>query len=58
MVSRDPVALAMAREFGVRPLTIDADVGQADAIDNAVQFLQSEGVTATMTIPGDVPLRI
>jgi len=56
MVSRDPVALAMGREFGVRPLTIDADSGQSDAIDSAVRFLRSEGVTATMTIPGDTPL--
>jgi len=56
MVSRDPDALAMAREFGVRPLIMDTDTGQSDAIDRAVQFLRSEGVTATMTIPGDTPL--
>ncbi len=56
MVSRDPDALAMGREFGVRLSAIDADAGQSDAIDRAVRFLRSEGVTATLTIPADAPL--
>ncbi len=56
MVSRDLDALAMGHEFGIRSSIIDADAGQSDAIGRAVQFLRSEGVAATLTIPGDTPL--
>jgi 2-phospho-L-lactate guanylyltransferase len=56
LVSKDTIALELGREYGVRNLMVDSDNGQSDAINQAVEFLRKNGVAATLTIPGDVPL--
>lgn len=56
LVSKDATALALGREYGARPLMVDSDNGHSDAINQAVEFLRKQDVTATVTIPGDAPL--
>ena len=56
LVSKDTTALELGREYGVHQLIVNYDDGQSDAIIQAVELLRKKGVTATLTIPGDVPL--
>lgn len=56
LVSKDATALALGREYGVRTLMVDSDNGHSDAINQAVEFLRKQDVTAIVTIPGDAPL--
>lgn len=56
LVSKDQDAVALGNEFGVRILKVGSDNGQSEAIDQASTFLRGDGVTSTLTIPGDTPL--
>lgn len=56
LISMDSAIHALGREFGAEVFMSSSDEGQSDAINRAVQFLRSRGVTATLTIPGDAPL--
>ena len=56
LVSRDKTALQLGSEFGVQRMLTDSDDGQSAAIEGAVQQLAQQGVSKTLTIPGDTPL--
>jgi 2-phospho-L-lactate guanylyltransferase len=55
MVTLDPWAQALAREYGARIMTEGAREGHTGAVTAAASVLQAEGVAAILTLPGDIP---
>jgi len=55
LVTLDPWAQALAREYGARIITEGARAGHTGAVTAAASVLQAEGVAAILTLPGDVP---
>jgi 2-phospho-L-lactate/phosphoenolpyruvate guanylyltransferase len=55
VVSRDPVVLKMARDYGLNTVEEQGD-GLNDAINQAVPVVAGAGATSMTVIPADVPL--
>ncbi len=56
IVSSDPFALQLARQFHFSVIADNANGGETDAIEMATRFCESQGVDSTLVIPGDIPL--
>jgi 2-phospho-L-lactate guanylyltransferase len=55
LVTRDPWVQALAQEHGARIITEGAREGHTGAVVAAAAALQAEGVSAILTMPGDIP---
>jgi 2-phospho-L-lactate guanylyltransferase len=55
LVTLDPWAKALAQEHGARIITEGAREGHTGAVTAAAAVLQAEGVSAILTMPGDIP---
>jgi 2-phospho-L-lactate guanylyltransferase len=55
LVTLDPWAQALAQEHGARIITEGAREGHTGAVVAAAAALQAEGVSAILTMPGDIP---
>jgi len=55
LVTLDRWAQALAQEHGARIITEGAREGHTGAVTAAAAVLQMEGVTAILTMPGDIP---
>jgi 2-phospho-L-lactate guanylyltransferase len=55
LVTLDPWAEALGQEHGARIITEGAREGHTGAVTAAATVLQTEGVEAILTLPGDVP---
>jgi 2-phospho-L-lactate guanylyltransferase len=56
LVTTDPFAVKLARHFHFQVIPDNANSGETDAIATATQFCESQGVSSTLVIPGDIPL--
>jgi len=56
VVTLDPEAQALARRFGARILTDDAQGGHTAAVAAAARTLAAEGRSGMLQLPGDLPL--
>jgi 2-phospho-L-lactate guanylyltransferase len=55
VVTLDPWAEALARQYGAQIITEGAREGHTGAVTAAAAVLQTEGITAILTMPGDIP---
>jgi len=55
LVTLDPWAQALAREYGARIMTEGAREGHNGAVTAAASVLQAQGVAAILPLPGDIP---
>lgn len=55
VVTLDPWAEALARQYGARIITEGAREGHTGAVTAAASVLQAEGIAAILTMPGDIP---
>jgi 2-phospho-L-lactate guanylyltransferase len=55
LVTLDPWAQALAREYGARIITEGARAGHTGAVTAAALVLKAEGLAAILTLPGDIP---
>jgi 2-phospho-L-lactate guanylyltransferase len=56
VVSSDPFAVELAREFKFEVIPDDANRSETDAIEMATQVCVSHGAPSTLVIPADIPL--
>lgn len=56
VVTSDPFALQLARQFHFSVIPDNANRSQTDAIEMATHWCKAQGVDSTLVIPGDVPL--
>ena len=56
IVTSDPFALQLARQFHFTVIADHANRGETDAIETATRFCQEHGIQSTLVIPGDIPL--
>ena len=56
IVTSDPFALQLARQFHFTVIADHANRGETDAIETATRFCQEHGIQNTLVIPGDIPL--
>lgn len=56
IVTNDPFALDLARQFEFQVIPDNTSRSETDAIEMATQFCESRGVDSTLVIPGDIPL--
>ena len=56
VVSRDPAALALAREFGARTLQEDGNPGLNTALRRATMVAQAYSAGGILILPADLPL--
>jgi 2-phospho-L-lactate/phosphoenolpyruvate guanylyltransferase len=56
VVSRDPYALAIAREFGARTVLEDGTPNLNNALQRATMLARSFKVNGTLILPADLPL--
>jgi 2-phospho-L-lactate/phosphoenolpyruvate guanylyltransferase len=56
LVTTDPFAVKLARQFDFQIIPDHANLGETAAIAMATQFCESRGMDCTLVIPGDVPL--
>ncbi len=56
VVSRDPAALAIAREFGARTVLEDGTPNLNNALQRATVLAQSFDVNGVLVLPADLPL--
>lgn len=56
LVTSDPFALDLARQFKFQVIADNANHGETDAIEMATRICESRGVGSTLVIPGDIPL--
>ncbi len=56
IVSSDPFALQLARQFHFSVIPDNANWSQTDAIEMATRLCEAQGVDSTLVIPGDIPL--
>jgi 2-phospho-L-lactate guanylyltransferase len=56
IVTSDPFALQLARQFHFSVIPDNDNRGETDAIEIATRYCVSHGVGSTLVIPGDVPL--
>jgi 2-phospho-L-lactate guanylyltransferase len=56
IVSSDPFAIRIARQFHFSVIPDNVNRSETDAIEMATRFCESQGVDHTLVIPGDIPL--
>jgi 2-phospho-L-lactate guanylyltransferase len=56
IVTSDPFAIELARQFEFQIIPDHANRSETDAISMATRFCQSRGVDSTLVVPGDIPL--
>ncbi len=56
LVTSDPFAVELARQFQFDVIRDDANRSETDAIQLATKMCEEKGVESTLVIPGDVPL--
>jgi 2-phospho-L-lactate guanylyltransferase len=56
VVTSDPFAIELARQFEFQIIPDNANRSETDAIEMATRLCESRGVDSTLVIPGDVPL--
>jgi len=56
IVTSDPFAVHLARQFDFQVIHDHANRGETDAIEMATRFCESRGADSTLVIPGDIPL--
>jgi 2-phospho-L-lactate/phosphoenolpyruvate guanylyltransferase len=56
IVTSDPFALDLARQFEFQVIPDNTNRSETDAIEMATRFCESRGVDSTLVIPGDIPL--
>jgi 2-phospho-L-lactate guanylyltransferase len=56
IVTSDPFALDLARQFDFDVIADSANASETDAIEMATGICQSRGADNTLVIPGDIPL--
>jgi 2-phospho-L-lactate/phosphoenolpyruvate guanylyltransferase len=56
VVTSDPFAFKLARQFQFQIIPDDANRSETDAIEMATAHCQARGVDSTLVIPGDIPL--
>jgi 2-phospho-L-lactate guanylyltransferase len=56
IVTSDPFAMELARQFEFQIIPDQANRSETDAIKMATRFCQSRGVDSTLVVPGDIPL--
>jgi 2-phospho-L-lactate guanylyltransferase len=56
IVTNDPFALQLARQFHFSVILDNNNRGETDAIETATRYCVSHGVDSTLVIPGDIPL--
>ena len=56
VVTGDPFALELARQFSFEIIVDSANHGETEAIERATGVCQSRGIESTLVIPGDIPL--
>jgi 2-phospho-L-lactate guanylyltransferase len=56
IVTSDPFALDLARQFEFQVIPDNTSRSETDAIEMATQFCELRGVDSTLVIPGDIPL--
>ena len=55
IVTSDPFAVQLARQFDFSVIADHANRSETDAIDMATRFCESKGIDNTLVIPGDIP---
>jgi 2-phospho-L-lactate guanylyltransferase len=56
IVTSDPFALELARQFSCETIADSTNRSETDAIEAATRLCESRGIGSTLVIPGDVPL--
>ncbi len=56
LVTTDPFAVELARQFNFQVIPDHANSGETRAIAMATEFCHSHGIHSTLVIPGDIPL--
>ena len=56
LVTSDPFALELAREYDFEIIPDPANPGETGAIEMATRLCVSRGIDSTLVIPGDIPL--
>jgi 2-phospho-L-lactate/phosphoenolpyruvate guanylyltransferase len=56
IVTGDPFALELAREFSFEIIVDSTNQSETEAIEGATRICQSRGIDHTLVIPGDIPL--
>jgi 2-phospho-L-lactate guanylyltransferase len=56
VVTSDPFAIELARQFDFQIIPDNANRSETDAIEMATRYCESRAVDSTLVIPGDVPL--
>jgi len=56
IVTSDPFALDLARQFRFESIADNTNRSETDAIEEATRVCESRGIDNTLVIPGDVPL--
>jgi 2-phospho-L-lactate guanylyltransferase len=56
IVTSDPFALELARQFSFDVIADNANLSETEAIEMATEVCRSRGVDDTLVIPGDIPL--
>jgi 2-phospho-L-lactate guanylyltransferase len=56
IVTGDPFALSLARQFDFDVIADNANHSETDAIEMATRLCESRGVESTLVLPGDIPL--
>lgn len=55
VLTNEPQAIALAAAYGARVEGEPENLGQSEAVARAMAFLEAEGVTAALQLPGDIP---
>jgi len=56
IVSSDPFAVSLARQFAFEVIPDNENRGETGAIEIATQVCRERGISSTLVIPGDIPL--
>lgn len=56
VVTRDPAAMALARQYGAEVLEEIENRGQTAAVEAAAAWLADNGAEGMVAVPGDIPL--
>jgi 2-phospho-L-lactate/phosphoenolpyruvate guanylyltransferase len=56
IVTGDPFAVQLAKQFRFSVIGDSADRGETDAIETATRFCEAKGIASTLVIPGDIPM--
>ena len=56
IVTSDPYATDLAKEFGFEVIPDNNNLSETDAIEMATQICVERGIESTLVIPGDIPL--